>query len=162
MPFAIHNLQGNLYVSFGKRNADRNFVAPGRGQGIVSVFDANGRFLRRINGGSSLNAPWGMAIAPANFGRFSNRLLIGNFGDGTIQAFDVASGRRVGALRTPQGTRVVIPILWGMAFGNGILRQPTNVLFFAAGPNFGSGGLYGRISATRPEPGALELAEDED
>ena len=162
VPFAIHNLQGNLYVSFGKRNADRNFIAPGKGQGIVSVFDANGRFLRRIKDDSFLNAPWGMAIAPANFGRFSNRLLIGNFGDGSIQAFDVASGRRIGTLRTPQGNRVVIPILWGMAFGNGILRQPTNVLFFAAGPNFGSGGLYGRISATRPEPGALELTEDED
>lgn len=93
VPFAIHNLQGNLYVSFGKRNADRNFVAPGRGQGIVSVFNANGRFLRRISSGSSLNAPWGMAIA--------------------------------------------------------------------AGPNFGSGGLYGRISATTPQPGALEFAEDE-
>ena len=153
VPFAIHNLQGNLYVSFGKRNSARNFVEPGRGQGIVSVFDARGRFLRRIKGGPFLNAPWGMAIAPAGFGRFSNRLLIGNFGDGTIQAFDLANGRRIGALRTPQGTRIVIPVLWGMSFGNGILNQPTNVLFFAAGPNFGTGGLYGRISATRAAAG---------
>ena len=162
VPFAIHNLQGNLYVSFGKRNASRNFVEPGRGLGVVSVFDANGRFLRRINGGPHLNAPWGMAIAPSGFGRFSNRLLIGNFGDGTIQAFDVASGRRVGALRTAKGERIVIPVLWGMAFGNGILDQPTNRLFFAAGPNFGAGGLYGRISATRPAPGRLEQDEDDD
>ena len=153
VPFAIHNLQGNLYVSFGKHNAAGDFVAPGKGQGIVSVFDADGRFLRRIGGASFLNAPWGMAIAPAGFGRFSNRLLIGNFGDGTIQAFDVASGRRVGALRTAQGDPLTIPVLWGMAFGNGILNQPTDVLFFAAGPNFGAGGLYGRISATLPEHG---------
>jgi hypothetical protein len=85
-------------------------LALGKGEGIVSVFDANGRFLR---------------------------------------------------LRTPQGDPLVIPILWGMAFGNGILNQPTDVLFFAAGPNFGAGGVYGRISATRPEPEALELAGDE-
>jgi len=103
-----------------------------------------------------------MAIAPAGFGRFSNRLLIGNFGDGTIQAFDLASGRRVGALRTPQGNRLVSPVLWGMAFGNGLLNQPTDVLFYAAGPNFGTGGLYGRISARQPAPGALEQDEDED
>ena len=162
VPFAIHNLQGNLYVSFGKHNASRTFVEPGRGLGVVSVFDANGRFLRRIKGDFHLNAPWGMAIAPSGFGRFSNRLLIGNFGDGTIHAFDVASGRRVGALRTPQGDRIVIPVLWGMAFGNGILDQPTNRLFFAAGPNFGSGGLYGRISPTQPTPGRLEQDEDDE
>ena len=162
VPFAIHNLQGNLYVSFGKQNPDGNFVQPGKGLGIVSVFDANGRFLRRIKGGPFLNAPWGMAIAPAGFGRFSNRLLIGNFGDGTVQAFDLANGRRIGTLRTPQGKRVVIPVLWGMAFGNGLLNQPTDVLFFAAGPNFGTGGLYGRISATQPAPGVLEPDEDED
>lgn len=146
VPFAIHNLQGNLYVSFAQRDPSGTFVRPGKGLGIVSVFDANGRFLRRLDSHGHLNAPWGMAIAPAGFGRFSNRLLVGNFGDGTIQAFDVASGRRIGALRTQSGKRLVIPVLWGMAFGNGILNQPTDVLFFAAGPNFGTGGLYGRIS----------------
>lgn len=157
VPFAIHNLQGNLYVSFGKLNASGTFVQPGKGLGIVSVFDADGRFLRRVASGERLNAPWGMAIAPAGFGRFSNRLLVGNFGDGTIQAFDVASGRRIGTLRAPDGRRLVIPVLWGMAFGNGILNQPTNVLFFAAGPNFGAGGLYGRIS-----PAPAEYAWNED
>jgi uncharacterized protein (TIGR03118 family) len=152
VPFAIHNLQGNLYVSFGKHNSTGTFVEPGKGQGFVGVFDANGHFLRHINSASFLNAPWGMAIAPADFGRFSNRLLIGNFGDGTVQAFDLANGNRVGALRTSPGRPIVIPVLWGMAFGNGILNQPTNVLFFAAGPNFGSGGLYGRISAAEANP----------
>ena len=151
IPFAIHNLQGNLYVAFAKRDASGTFVQPGRNLGIVSVFDADGRFLRRVATGR-LNAPWGMAIAPANFGRFSNRLLVGNFGDGTIQAFDLASGIRVGALRTPDRQRLVIPVLWGIAFGNGILDQPTNTLFFAAGPNFGAGGLYGRITPTNFDP----------
>jgi uncharacterized protein (TIGR03118 family) len=153
VPFAIHNLQGNLYVSFGKLNASGDFVQTGKGLGIVSTFDADGRFLRRIGGDQHLNAPWGMVIAPAGFGRFSNRLLVGNFGDGSIQAFDLANGRRVGALRTSQGKRLAIPVLWGMAFGNGILNQPTDVLFFAAGPNFGAGGLYGRISPTTADSG---------
>ena len=149
VPFAIHNLQGNLYVSFAKRDPSGTFVQPGKGLGVVSIFDADGRFVRRVASGDRLNAPWGMAIAPAGFGRFSNRLLVGNFGDGTIQAFDVASGRRVGSLRGPDGERLVIPVLWGMAFGNGILDQPTNTLFFASGPNFGTGGLYGRISPAK-------------
>jgi uncharacterized protein (TIGR03118 family) len=152
VPFAIHNLQGNLYVSFGRLNPAGNFVQTGRGLGVVSTFDADGRFLRRIGGEQHLNAPWGMAIAPAGFGRFSNRLLVGNFGDGTIQAFDLASGRRVGSLRTAHGKRLAIPVLWGLAFGNGILNQPTDALFFAAGPNFGTGGLYGRISPAAADP----------
>lgn len=160
VPFAIHNLQGNLYVSFGKLNASGTFVQPGKGLGIVTVFDADGQFLRRIASDDRLNAPWGMAIAPAGFGRFSNRLLVGNFGDGTIHAFDVASGRRIGALRTPQGKRLVIPVLWGMAFGNGILNQPTNVLFFAAGPNFGTAGLYGRISPTQAQFATSDADDD--
>jgi uncharacterized protein (TIGR03118 family) len=153
IPFAIHNLQGNLYVSFARRDSSGTFVEPGRSLGIISVFDADGRFLRRVATGLRLNAPWGMAIAPANFGRFSNRLIVGNFGDGTIQAFDLASGRWVGSLQTPDGERLQIPVLWGIAFGNGILNQPTNTLFFAAGPNFGASGLYGRITPTTFERG---------
>lgn len=160
VPFAIHNLQGNLYVSFAKANASGTFVQPGKGLGIVSLFDANGQFLRRVASGAHLNAPWGMAIAPAGFGRFSNRLLVGNFGDGSIQAFDIANGHRVGALRTPEGKRLVIPVLWGMAFGNGILNQPTDVLFFAAGPNFGTGGLYGRISPAKTGITSSDATED--
>lgn len=159
VPFAIHNLQGNLYVSFAKRDPSGTFVQPGKGLGVVSIFDADGRFLRRVASGERLNAPWGMAIAPAGFGRFSNRLLVGNFGDGTIQAFDVASGRCVGTLRTSEGERLVIPVLWGMAFGNGILNQHTNALFFASGPNFGTGGLYGRIS---PAPAGHSFSDADD
>ena len=148
VPFAIHNLQGDLYVTYGKRDASGAFVQPGKGLGIINVFDANGRFVRRLASGFQLNAPWGMAIAPSKFGRFSNRLIVGNFGDGTIQAFDLKTGLWVGSMRTSDGKRLVIPVLWGMAFGNGILDQPTNTLFFAAGPNLGQGGLYGRITPT--------------
>ena len=120
---------------------------PGLGRGFVNVFDADGRLLRRVASRVGLNAPWGIALAPADFGSFSNRLLIGNFGDGTINVFDLSRGRFVGQLSTSDRRPITIPGLWGLAFGNGLLGQPTNVLFFAAGPEDEAHGLYGRIDA---------------
>ena len=84
-------------------------------------------------------------MAPADFGKFSNHLLIANFGDGTINAYDLASGKFHGRLRTTDGKKLAIEGLWGISFGNGIADQPTNVLFFAAGPGDETQGLYGRI-----------------
>jgi uncharacterized protein (TIGR03118 family) len=91
-----------------------------------------------------------MALAPASFGKFSNRLLVGNFGDGTINAYDLDSGRFQGRLKYPNGQPVRIPGLWGIAFGNGLAQQPVDTLFFASGPNDESNGLYGRLDV---EPG---------
>jgi uncharacterized protein (TIGR03118 family) len=146
-PFGIQNLNGNLYVTYARQDENAVEAVPGSGLGVVNVFDANGNLIRRVAAGGALNAPWGLAIAPADFGRFSNRLLIGNFGDGWINAYDVATGEFIDQLRDSNGERIRIEGLWGIAFGNGILAQPTNVLFFAAGPNVGNGGLYGRIEA---------------
>ena len=92
-----------------------------------------------------------MALAPADFGRFSNTLLIGNFGDGRINAFDVRSGDPRWQLRTPDGHPITIDGLWGIAFGNGVLNQATNTLFFAAGPGEEQHGLYGRINAVQKD-----------
>jgi uncharacterized protein (TIGR03118 family) len=119
----------------------------GRGEGMVNVFTAAGSLVRRIAKGGPLNAPWGLAIAPSDFGVFSNMLLIGNFGDGIINVYDLSSGRFVGQLSTPDKEPIVNPGLWGMAFGNGLNAQPTNTLFFAAGPDDENHGLYGRIDA---------------
>jgi uncharacterized protein (TIGR03118 family) len=124
-------------------------TVPGPGFGFVDVFDANGNLIRRFASRGRLNAPWGVALAPADFGRFSNTLLIGNFGDGRINAFDLQSGERQGRLRTSDGQPITIDGLWGIAFGNGVLNQPTNVLFFAAGPGEEEHGLYGRIEAVQ-------------
>jgi uncharacterized protein (TIGR03118 family) len=146
-PFGIQNLNGDLYVTYAKQDEDAEDDVPGAGLGFVNVFDANGNLIRRVASGGALNAPWGLAIAPADFGRFSNRLLIGNFGDGLINAYDVATGAFIDQLRGDNGEPLRIDGLWGIAFGNGILEQPTNVLFFAAGPNEENGGLYGRIEA---------------
>ena len=115
------------------------------------MFDANGVLLKRLISRGALNAPWGMAIAPAGFGRFSNRLLVGNFGDGTINAFDIKTGHPAGRLRTGKGKSEGIEGLWGIAFGPGVRNQPTDTLFFAAGIDDEEHGLYGRIEPVEDE-----------
>ncbi|HWY24778.1 MAG TPA: TIGR03118 family protein, partial [Nevskia sp.] len=117
----------------------------GAGLGLVDVYDADGHLLKRLVSGGRLNAPWGMALAPADFGQFSNTLLVGNFGDGTINAFDPASGAFLGKVSDASGKAIAYPGLWGIVFGNDIQQQPHNTLFFAAGINGEADGLYGRI-----------------
>lgn len=144
-PFGIHNIQGNLYVTYARQDEDGEDCIPGAGIGLVNVFDPDGRLIRRLATGGQLNAPWGMALAPANFGPFSNHLLVANFGDGRINAYDLASGEFRGQIGTAEQHPLAIDGLWGIRFGNGVLEQPTNVLFFTAGPSAAEQGLYGRI-----------------
>ena len=151
-PFNILALGGRLYVTYAQKEEDGNDEVHAPGLGIVDAFDTSGHLLQRVATGGTLNAPWGMAIAPANFGDFSNSLLVGNFGDGTINAFDPTSGAFLGQLRTPDGQILVIDGLWGIAFGNGSTVQnlPSNALFFAGGPNDEENGVFGRIDAASP------------
>lgn len=149
-PFNIMAFQGNLYVAYAKVG-DEGDEAVGKGLGYVRVFDANGVLLKRLISRGPLNAPWGMALAPAGFGRFGNRLLVGNFGDGMINAFDEKSGRFVGRLRVGRGKPEGIEGLWGIAFGPGVREQPTDTLFFAAGVDDEEHGLYGRLEPTEDE-----------
>jgi uncharacterized protein (TIGR03118 family) len=158
-PFNIQNIQGDLYVTYAKQDQARMDDVPGRGLGIVDVFDANGILIRRIGTGGDLNAPWGLALAPAEFGRFSNRLLVGNFGDGAILAFDPHDGAFLGRLHKSTGGVLKIDGLWGLAFGNGLLGQSTGTLFFAAGPDHENHGLYGTIQAV---PGGQDGDDDQD
>ena len=144
-PFNIMNLQGNLYVAYALREAGGDDEVAGAGLGFVDVFDADGFLVARAATRGKLNAPWGMAIAPAGFGKFSNHLLVGNFGDGTINAYDVKNFTFAGQFHAANGRTLVSDGLWGIAFGNGFQRQPTDALFFAAGPDDESHGLYGRI-----------------
>lgn len=145
-PFNIMNIQGDLYVAYAMKKQDSDDEVAGPGLGFVDVFDADGVLLRRLATRGKLNAPWGMALAPTNFGKFGNALLVGNFGDGTINAYDLKNGTPLGQLRTPSNDTLAIDGLWGIAFGNGVRGQPTNVLFFAAGPNDENNGLYGFIA----------------
>ena len=144
-PFGIQAINGNLYVTYAKQDADRHDDVAGKGLGYVDVFDPNGKLLDRFVSKGPLNAPWGLALAPAGFGEFSDSLLVGNFGDGRINAFDLATGKHLGALKDENGHTIEIDGLWGLAFGNGINSQSVNTLFFTAGPNDEEHGLYGRI-----------------
>ena len=145
-PFGIEAIGGNLYVAYAMQAASGPDEVRGAGLGIVSVFDSSGVFLRRlVNVGGALNAPWGMAMAPANFGSISGDVLVANFGDGKINAYNPSTGVFDGTLSRADGTPIVIVGLWGLAFGNGLNAQPSNTLFFTAGPSNEAHGLYGRI-----------------
>jgi uncharacterized protein (TIGR03118 family) len=146
-PFGIQAINGNVYVTYAQQDTDKEDDVSGPGLGYVDVFDPNGVLLHRVASRGVLNAPWGIALAPAGFGNLSNALLIGNFGDGTINAFDPVLGRPLGSLRGADHKPIRIEGLWGIAFGNGIAHQPVNTLFFAAGPDDEAHGLYGRIDA---------------
>jgi uncharacterized protein (TIGR03118 family) len=144
-PFGIQAINGDIYVTYARQNADKNEEVTGPGLGYVDVYSPNGRLIRRVASGGALNAPWGVAMAPAGFGRFSNALLIGNFGDGRINAYEPVFSLPLGTLRDKNGKSIRVDGLWGIAFGNGLNTQPVNTLFFAAGPDDEEHGLYGRI-----------------
>ncbi|HSD39484.1 MAG TPA: TIGR03118 family protein [Rhodocyclaceae bacterium] len=144
-PFGLQAIGGKLYVTFAKVDTATGDEITGAGLGILDVFDTDGKLLQRLVTGGALNAPWGIAMAPANFGSFSNDILVSNFGDGKINAYNPTSGAMVGTLSQANGSPIVIDGLWGIAFGNDRNNQPSNTLFFAAGPNDEANGEYGRI-----------------
>jgi len=144
-PFNVQSIGGDIYVTYAKQGPGGDEEERGPGLGFVNVYTPTGYLIRRIASRGVLNAPWGVALAPANFGHFSNKLLVGNFGDGYINVFDPTSGQPLGALRDGTGKPIWIDGLWGIAFGNGLAHQPVDTLFFAAGPDDEAHGLYGRI-----------------
>jgi uncharacterized protein (TIGR03118 family) len=144
-PFGIQDINGKLYVTFAMQDEDKQDDARGVGSGFIDVFDQSGTFISRFASGATLNSPWGLAVAPSNFGRFSNHLLVANFGDGHISAFAVNGGQFLGQLADARGNSLAIEGLWGLIFGNGRFGQRRNSLFFTAGPNSESDGLFGRV-----------------
>jgi len=159
-PFNIENIGGKLYVTYAVQDAAKHDDVSGPGHGIVDVFDLQGNFLQRLISNGPLNSPWGMAIAPTGFGNFGNDLLIGNFGDGTINAFDPSTGNFLGQLDGADGKPIVNLGLWDLTFGNGGNAGSKSDLFFTAGiPGDGmveDHGLFGSIVPT-PEPGTFAL-----
>jgi uncharacterized protein (TIGR03118 family) len=146
-PFGIQNIGGNLYVSFALQDAAHHDDAHGPSRGFVDVFATNGKLMTRLISRGALNSPWGLALAPPNFGQFSNDLLVGNFGNGRINAFDPNTGTLLGSLKNQKGLIISINGLWGIAFGNGATAGPTNALFFTAGINDEANGLFGKIQS---------------
>ena len=144
-PFGIQAIGSNLFVTYAMQDAAKHDDVAGAGLGMIDVYDTAGNLKQRFATGGSLNAPWGIAQAPGNFGSMSGAILIGNFGDGTINAFNASSGQSMGPLNGPNSGPVAEHGMWGIAFGNDLSNQPSNTLFFAAGPNDEADGVYGRI-----------------
>lgn len=160
-PFGIQNIGGKIYITFARQDADKEDDVAGAGNGFVDVFDTSGNLIKRLVSNGPLNSPWGLVQAPGNFGDFSNDLLVGNFGDGTINAFDPVSGAFLGQLDDPTGNPIVIEGLWGLLFGNGGNGGAMDSLFFSAGiPGPGGEvedhGLFGELAAV-PEPSTMAL-----
>ena len=152
-PFGIQAIGGNIYVTYAQQDKARENAVPGGGLGYVDEFTPDGALVARVaSKGTSrapLNAPWGLALAPANFGAYSGDLLVGNFGNGRINAYQSISASKwvyKGQIRVASGAPIVIDGLWAIAFGNGASAGPTNDLYFAAGPSGQTHGLFGFIA----------------
>jgi uncharacterized protein (TIGR03118 family) len=146
-PFNVQELGGLLYVAYAKQDADREDEVAGPSLGFVDVYSASGHLLRHLIERGQLNAPWGLVRAPAGFGRFGGALLVGNFGNGRINAYDPDTGEFLGRLRHEDGSPIEIEGLWALRFGNGVTGNPTTLLF-TAGIDDEAHGLFGAIEAT--------------
>jgi uncharacterized protein (TIGR03118 family) len=145
-PFGIELIGGLIYVTYAQQDAAAEDDVAGNGHGFVDVYDLDGRLARRFASRGPLNSPWGVAQAPADFGAASGALLIGNFGDGRINAYDSATGDFLGSLRDEGGKKLTIDGLWALKFGNGVIGTPETLLF-TAGPDGEAHGLFGALTA---------------
>ena len=149
-PFNIQNLGGAIYVAYALKGSDGDEVHAA-GAGFVDKFDLDGNLLGRVGSNGTLNAPWGLAIAPSGFGSLGGALLVGNFGNGTIQAYDPTSDKFIGTLRNSFGGTLSIDGLWALTFGNGGSGGKADTLYFTAGIDGETHGLMGGLTPV-PEP----------
>ncbi|OLD99445.1 MAG: TIGR03118 family protein [Actinobacteria bacterium 13_1_20CM_4_69_9] len=147
-PFGIQTIGSRVFVSYAKQDADAADEIAGEGRGFVDAYDLAGNLLARVAQHGQLNAPWGLAAAPASFGRFAGDLLVGNFGNGQINAYEetAAGFEHRGTLRDSSGQKLVIDGLWALEFGNAGANGDPGTLFFTAGPDDESHGLFGTIT----------------
>ena len=147
VPFGIRLIQGRLFVTFAfKASSTDDDETAGPGLGYVDEFDLHGNLVRRFASEGTLNAPWGLALAPKHFGQFGGALLVGNFGDGAISAYNPHTGAFLGQLADAQGNILRISGLWGLSFGH---ESEESALYFTAGPNDENDGLLGAIVAPK-------------
>lgn len=144
-PFGIQSVGSNLVVTFAHRKPGQHDEDHGPGMGWVAIFDQQGNLLLTLEWGDFVNAPWGIAMAPGDFGTFSHRLLIGNFGDGWIHAYNTVSGKHEGYMLDANGAPIAIDGLWGLTFGNDAKSGSALSLYYTAGPNDESNGLFGNL-----------------
>jgi uncharacterized protein (TIGR03118 family) len=150
-PFGIRNVNGTLFITYALQNDEQHDDVAGPGNGFIDEFDTNGDLIGRFTSGGTLNSPHGIALAPADFGQFSNALLVGNFGDGRINAFDPDTGRFLGQLSDAAGQPIANRGIWAITFGNGAGGTQTNTLYFAAGIDSEADGLFASIQPSSSE-----------
>ncbi len=156
-PFNVQALNGNLFVTFAEQDAAKHDDVAGAGNGYVDEFSLAGVFEKRlVSLGGQVNSPWGLDIAPASFGTFAGDLLVGNFGDGTISAFDPSSGTFMGTLDGVNGQPIVLGDLWALVNGNGGSGGSLDKVYFTAGVSNEAHGLFGSLTAV-PEPGTWSM-----
>jgi uncharacterized protein (TIGR03118 family) len=165
VPFNVQAIGNDIVVTFVLHHEGQPFETDGPGLGYVDIFSSSGRLLRRLEHGPWLNAPWGVALAPLDFGTFSHDLLIGQFsgggsteGSGTIAAYDLATGQFIGLVQDSTGAPLAINGLWALSPGNGASASssdpagaPAAELYFTAGPDHGAGGLFGYLKPVSTE-----------
>ncbi|UWZ86432.1 TIGR03118 family protein [Occallatibacter riparius] len=150
-PFNIQNIGGNLYVTYALQDSVKHDELAGAGNGYVNVFSSTGLLLRRLQHGSWLNAPWGLAMASGDFGLYSHDLLIAQFGSGNVAAYDPVTGNFKGLLNSTANTPITIPGLWGLSFASGTVSGSSFSLYFTAGPARETHGLFGTIRPYDPD-----------
>jgi uncharacterized protein (TIGR03118 family) len=156
-PFGIQKIGNTIYVTYALQDAAKHDDSAGAGHGFVDAYDLNGNLLGRVASQGTLNSPWGLAIAPADFGAFAGDLLVGNFGDGTINAFSLAHNDAfAGQLTDASHTAISLDGLWGLIPGNDGLAGSSDQIYFSSGPDGESRGLFGALLPV-PEPASLAL-----
>jgi uncharacterized protein (TIGR03118 family) len=150
-PFNVQGIGRNVYVTYAKQSADKHDDVGGEGNGFVAVFSRDGKLLQTLQHGPWFNSPWGIALAPGDFGELTHSILIGNFKGHNIAAFNAVTGKFIGNVQNADGSEMLIDGLWSLQFGNGGASGPGNTLFFTAGPNGETDGLFGTIMPVNNE-----------
>jgi len=160
-PFNVQAIGEEIYVTYAKQDTEKIDEIAGLGRGLVTVFSTAGQLKHRLQWGPWMNAPWGVALAPADFGRYSNHILIGQFGSGKIVAFDPVDGSFKGYVRNAHNQPLKIEGLWALSFGSGGQSGPANSLYFTAGPDDETHGLFGVLTAIVDDKSQGKGGDDE-
>jgi uncharacterized protein (TIGR03118 family) len=150
-PFNVQNIGNSLFVTYAKQDAARHDEVFGPGLGFVDIFSPTGQWEGRLEHGPWLNAPWGVVWTPRDFGRFSNTILVGDFGNGWIAAFNGFTHEFIGFMQNPDNSLVTIDGLWSLTFGNGASAGPATTLYFTAGPDHETNGIFGTLTPVASE-----------
>jgi uncharacterized protein (TIGR03118 family) len=150
-PFNVQNIGGSIFVTYAKQDGPRHDPVGGDGFGFVDIFSTEGKFQGRLEHGDWFNAPWGVVWTPRDFGEFSNTILVGNFRSGWIAAFNGFTKKFIGFVLNPDNSRVFIDGIWSLTFGNNGAAGSSTTLWFTAGPNNETDGLFGTLTPVLAE-----------